>query len=160
MLKRLALTLLLITPSLASAEIPFLYDESLTKDDLKELSVRVEIVDNAKGACWTNLKEVREYAEEKLRTFGVEKSETDIMDTDLQTYWLFVHVAALRTLQNNAGMCLGSVDVSLESWTTINGKDHRSSLGDYHGRPALQAANFNKHALLALEYVFSRFPKK
>ena len=37
------------------------------------------IDDGAKGACWTNLKEVREYAEEKLRTLGVKVSETNYM---------------------------------------------------------------------------------
>ena len=40
-------------------------------DDAFRLSqidgVRVSLLDYAKGACWTNLKEVRDYAEEKLR---------------------------------------------------------------------------------------------
>ncbi len=33
--------------------------------------VKVVLAHDAKGACWTNLKEVREYAEEKLRMKGV-----------------------------------------------------------------------------------------
>ena len=40
--------------------------------DFSEIaSVHVQLVDTATGACWTNLKEVREYAEEKFRIKGV-----------------------------------------------------------------------------------------
>ncbi|MDA9948796.1 hypothetical protein N9C16_05280 [Paracoccaceae bacterium] len=40
--------------------------------ELRKLtSITVVLQDNASGACWTNLKEVREYAEEKLRMKGV-----------------------------------------------------------------------------------------
>ena len=95
MLKSLALTLLLIAPSLAGAESFFL-DESLTLDDLKSLDINVELGDGATGACWTNLKEVREYAEEKLRTVGLKVSDVEYMVAEKNTYWFVISVNANR----------------------------------------------------------------
>ena len=58
-----ALMLMIGSPATATV-----YDD---KFDLKNVaSIAVELVDNANGACWTNLKEAREYAEEKLRMRG------------------------------------------------------------------------------------------
>ena len=107
MLKRLALTLLLIAPSWVGAET-FFYDENLTLNDLKSLNINVELGDAAKGACWTNLKEVREYAEEKLRTFGLKVSDVEYMNADKNTYWFVISVNANRLNKDGSGPCLGT----------------------------------------------------
>ena len=38
---------------------------------LDKIKAMVNLVDQAKGGCWTNLRETREYAEEKLRMKGI-----------------------------------------------------------------------------------------
>ena len=107
MLKRLALTLLLIAASWVGAET-FFYDENLTLNDLTSLKINVELGDGAKGACWTNLKEVREYAEEKLRTFGLKVSDVEYMNADKNTYWFVISVNANRLNKDGSGPCLGT----------------------------------------------------
>ena len=93
-MKYLAFILAFMMPSLAAAEERFFFDENLTRDDLKKIEVNVELADNATGACWTNLKETREYAEEKLRTFGITVSDTKYMSTKIEHYWLVIGVSA------------------------------------------------------------------
>ena len=78
-------------------------------------------------ACWTNLKETREYAEEKLRTFGITVSDTS---TKIGHYWLTIWVSARRLYKNQSGSCLGALSFSLTAWSEINGKYH-NELGSY-----------------------------
>ena len=51
---------LVMLASNAAAEDRFFWDDNITADYIKNLEVRVTLGDNATGACWTNLKEVRE----------------------------------------------------------------------------------------------------
>jgi len=158
-MKYLALILAFMTTSVAAAEGTFFFHKNLTLEDLRELEVRVYLQDNATGACWTNLKEVREYAEEKFRSKGIKTSDTEIMDTGPKKYWFRITVAAKRMFNDNSGLCLGSIDLSLVAWSYPNNHVHLSTLGHYRGSPGVQPDNFNKWTLLALESVFSRFPK-
>ena len=82
-------------------------DDNITADYIKNLEVRVELLDRATGACWTNLKEVREYAEEKLRTFGVKVSQTEYSNPKANIYWLNIHVYAHRLYEDGTGPCFG-----------------------------------------------------
>ena len=157
-MKYLALILAFMTTNVAAAEGTFFFHKNLTLEDLRELEVRVYLQDNATGACWTNLKEVREYAEEKFRSKGIKTSDTEIMDTGSKKYWFIITVAAKRMFNDNNGLCLGSIDLSLVAWSDPNNQLHLSTLGQYIGMPGAQPVNFNNWTLLALEKVFSDFP--
>jgi len=115
--------------------------------------------DHATGACWTNLKEAREHAEKKFRSKGIKTSDTEIMETGSKKYWFIIKVAAKRMFNDNNGLCLGVIDLILVAWSYPNNQAHLSTLGQYIGMPGAQPDNFNKWTLLALESVFSRFPK-
>ena len=158
-IKYLAIIFAFMTTSVAAAEGTFFFDKNLTLEDLRELEVRVYLQDNATGACWTNLKEVREYAEEKFRSKGIKTSDTEFMDVSSKHYWLSISVGASRMYKNNEGWCVGSVDIKLMAWSVANGAKHLSILGLYSGQSGIQINNFNKFALLVLEQVFSEFPK-
>lgn len=69
---RLALILLLIAPSWAWAQI-FVSDETHLKD-LPPMFVKIH--DNATDGCWTNIKEVKDYAEGKLEIAGANLNYT------------------------------------------------------------------------------------
>ena len=157
-MKYLALILAFMTTSVAAAEGTFFFDENLTLEDLRELDVRVQLVDEATGACWTNLKEAREYAEEKFRSKGIKTNDTGSLDVKSKKYWFTIEVGARRILENNDGWCVGSIDVVLFAWSYPNNQLHLSILGRYVGMPAVQPDNFNKWTLLVLEEVFSDFP--
>jgi hypothetical protein len=160
MLKRLALTLLLIAPSLAGADDSFFFDDQITKEYLEGLEVNVSIQDDATGACWTNLKEVREYAEEKLRTLGVQVSETNYMVAEVNIYWFIIKVNARRLYKDGSGPCHGNYSISLDGWATINDVTHLALLGAREVKPFIPTTeNFNRPILIGLEKAFSDFPR-
>lgn len=160
MLKRLALSLLLIAPSLAGADDSFFFDDQITKEYLESLEVNVSIQDDATGACWTNLKEVREYAEEKLRTLGVQVSETNYMVAEVNIYWFIIKVTARRLYKDGSGPCHGNYSISLDGWATINDVTHLALLGEREVKPFIPTTeNFNRPILLGLEKAFSDFPR-
>jgi len=70
-------------------------------------TVHVQLSDNATNGCWTNLRETREYAEEKLRSKGAKiSSEPRLGDHD---YRFSVSVTAYRT----GGGCVAAVQIQL-----------------------------------------------
>ena len=71
-------------------------------------TISVALSDGAKDACWTNLREVREYAEEKLKIKGY-----NFVAEQGDGYLFEITVDAFR---NNAGICVGTFEV--EIWAT------------------------------------------
>jgi hypothetical protein len=80
-------------------------------------SISVILADDAQNACWTNLRETREYAEEKLEIEGYnvlpEGGEYDFI----------INVMGVR---NNRGMCFGFVTVDIRTF------NYRNRVGGAH----------------------------
>ncbi len=94
--------------------------DEMTYSDLKNLKVNVLLADSAKGACWTNLTESREYAEEKLRSAGA----TVVLPPSVPDYVLRLRVMSRR---NEAfKLCYGSIRVELLTPTMVNGRNHEA----------------------------------
>ena len=94
--------------------------DEMTYSDLKNLKVNVLLADSAKGACWTNLTESREYAEEKLRSAGA----TVVLPPSVPDYVLRLNVMSRR---NKAfKLCYGSIRVELLTPTMVNGRNHEA----------------------------------
>ena len=158
---KFALLFTLLAPSLAGANGGFFYDTSITKEYLENLEVNVSINDNATGACWTNLKEVREYAEEKLRTFGVKVSDIGYKVADTNIYWLNITVSASRLYQDGSGPCFGNYHIRLDGYTIINKVAHLAILGAKDTKGFIPSKEtFNRSIIVGLEKVFASFPKK
>ena len=75
--------------------------------------INVKLVDGAKDACWTNLREAREYAEEKLKIKGY-----DVVAKYAGEYEFRINVNAF---QDNRGVCVGNIEVSIEAPITHDG---------------------------------------
>ena len=76
-------------------------------------TIHVYLEDDAKDGCWTNLREVREYAEEKLRIAGYSTAaEKNIFGVNL-----LVRVLAYKS----NGQCLGNLSASLVKPTVQDG---------------------------------------
>ena len=56
--------------------------------------VDIQLLNDATGACWTNLKEVREYAEEKLRMKGVKIVNQRLPYDVFKSYRFQIHVVS------------------------------------------------------------------
>jgi hypothetical protein len=124
-------------------------------------TVKIELQDQAKGACWTNLKEVREYAEEKFRIEGIKvvedypKSNGKVV-FEKGMYWLTIRVASSRIYSDASGPCSGFISLSLNTVTWIDdvyhvGDLHRSTSG---GR---NKTNLNNYTIQAVQRLFDDF---
>ena len=82
--------------------------------------VDIKLMDGAKGACWTNLKEVREYAEEKLRMKGVKVVEKRSPFDILKSYRFEISVLSNRIYEGDSGPCYGNVSINLHAIGKIN----------------------------------------
>ncbi|MDC1346096.1 hypothetical protein N8159_02620 [Planktomarina temperata] len=153
----LALLMTLSTPVKA---LSFIFDSGVTGQDLKSIkSVYVSLNDDVVGGCWTNLKEVREYAEEKLRIKGI-KTTDDATYTSAEdkTYYLSIAVSGGRLYKNGTGPCVSSLSVYLEGWTKINGQLHLALLGRFAGNLA-DAENHNQNIIILMDRAFDSFPR-
>ena len=70
--------------------------------------ITIDLSDDATGACWTNLREVREYTEEKLRMSRYSVVQ-NAGDQSHQGFYFNIAVIGIRT----NGMCDGMVRVEL-----------------------------------------------
>jgi hypothetical protein len=89
-------------------------DDNAGPDQIGPVSIAMN--DNAVDACWTNLKEVREYAEEKLRMQGYALGEDSRAMVD---YTLLINVDGYRSTA--APTCVGSIIVMLAKGTVAGG---------------------------------------
>ena len=89
-------------------------------------SVAVVLLDDAEDGCWTNLRETREYAEEKLSSKGAKIIPKE--DYLTNSYAFIIHVVGYR---NTIG-CAARIGVRLETVTFI-----KNSNGDAIVHPAI-----------------------
>ena len=112
-----ALIALFFSTSVAAEERPPL-------DYIKQIKqIEVILDDGAIDACWTNLKESREYTEEKIRMAGGNLYETG------ERYWpdYYVLLLAVRSKRYLDGTCFGTIVADLKTGTNINGAYHDAS---------------------------------
>ena len=123
-----------------------------TANDFKSLgSIRMVLKDEARDACWTNLTESREYAEEKVIMTGSKpqpKSEDRYWGND---YLLVIKVTSKR---NKAlGLCYGDIEIALITAVEYNGFIHEASLWNYNG-PFMGQNNVNREVINAIKAFF------
>jgi hypothetical protein len=87
-------------------------------------TVNVDINDSANGACWTNLKEAREYAEEKFRIKGVNLRDSGPPYSGDGSYDLEINVNAKRIYKDGTGPCMGSIEIRLATFVELNETFH------------------------------------
>ena len=123
-------------------------------------TIKIELVDEAKGACWTNLKEVREYAEEKLRIQGInvvddypKSNGRVVFETGM--YWLTVTVVGNRWYTDGSGPCTGFLRFSIHTHVWLDSVWHVAILeGSTTG--AKNNTNFNNYIIQGLQSLFER----
>jgi hypothetical protein len=126
--------------------------KNFTTFDFHKLgSNNVVLNDKASDACWTNLTESREYAEEKVIMAGSKpqpKSEDRYWGND---YLLVIKVTSNR---NKAlGLCYGDIEIALITAVEYNGFIHEASLWNYNG-PFMGQNNVNREVINAIKAFF------
>ena len=113
-------------------------------------SVKVKLNDDAKDGCWTNLRETREYAEEKLRSKGANiVPERRYGNHD---YQLTVSVVGGRLNVNNK--CIANITLELVTMVVLKNSsgDDITHFADVHQNEHL-IAGYNKVNNSVLDYV-------
>ena len=101
-----------------------------TANDFKNLgSISVVLKDEARDACWTNLTESREYAEEKVLMSGSKPSIVEDRSWG-RDYLLIVKVGSHRS--EALGLCFGNIEISLITGAEYNGFVHEAGLARYN----------------------------
>lgn len=88
-------------------------DLGLSPDAIR--SIQVRLADNATEACWTNLQEVREYAEEKLRIANY-NVVNNLELARVPDFWFWIGVGARR---DPLDACDGLISVSVQSMAPV-----------------------------------------
>ena len=103
----IAVILILLTPTWAAA-LKFNAEMKLT--DLNPIYVSIN--DFAKGGCWTNLKEVKTYASDKLELSG--GVLIDSVEEVLKGNAFALNILVNAQRHKNLGMCYGSITITTE----------------------------------------------
>ena len=124
-------------------------------------TVKIELEDKAKGACWTNLKEVREYAEEKFRIKGIEvvddypKSNGRVV-FEKGMYWLSLKVISDRVFTDGSGPCIGLIQITIFTYVWIDNIRHVAGLNSFTSR-SINKTNLNNYTIQAVQKLFDDF---
>ena len=142
----------------AQAEGSFFFDEKLGIKDFKKMTVFVNLNDGATGGCWTNLREVREYTEEKLKLAGfkIANSADGRMDSTTGQYWFQIGIHARKLGQS----CFYSNRYVMEGWVWPRNIKHVAMLGEAFYNNGVKKDNVNQVILEQLNELFTLFPKK
>jgi hypothetical protein len=99
-------------------------------------SITVKLYDNAENACWTNLREAREYAEEKLEIEGYN------VLAEGNEYKFNIEVMGSR----DRGSCFGYVQINVFVGNYSNGVYGVHTIGTQTGA-ILDPDNFNTYVI-------------
>jgi hypothetical protein len=109
LMKFLAITAAVLFTTTNAANAAF-YSPSANSSSVG--SITVKLYDNADNACWTNLREAREYAEEKLDIEGYNV---------LAEGGEYNFSIAVNSERDNRGMCWGYVNLTIWAVSRRNG---------------------------------------
>jgi hypothetical protein len=120
----------------------------------------VLLENNAKGACWTNLKEVREYAEEKLRIKGIAVADKIEFKPASDGYYnLALEVDGRRLYKDNTGPCVGSLSLRMIGTDYFGGFYSYVTLARIDIPDEAQKDNLNRKAIEMVSEFFDKFPQ-
>ena len=142
-MKLFSLLFILIAPSWAVAEY---IDERFS---IKGVPIWVNLIDDAKEGCWTNIGEVRRYTEDKLVENGARVSENP------ENAALALNFRVLARRWPGAGWCYGSMTLSLNLEAFVPNTDLRVNGSIYRKQSIdIEPQNFN---ITALDWLSKKF---
>ena len=123
-MRAILLAFLMVFSTQASAEF-------MTYHDLKNLKyVDVILMDKAKNACWTNLTETRQYAEEKLRSANAKLFSSDSYEKVPAEYYALV-VKVMSRRSEVLQLCYGSIYIYIATPFNLNSFWHEAQAAGY-----------------------------
>ena len=115
---------LVMRTSLTSIIIFLFCNTAIYANDLRlgNSNIFVELGDYATGGCWTNLREVRNYAEGSMENFGARIQNQPWQGlADERHYRFMISVTGGRLYADGSGPCAAAIAIRIDGLTTING---------------------------------------
>ncbi|WP_288939235.1 hypothetical protein [uncultured Roseovarius sp.] len=147
-MSKILLTVAMLTAatSLSAQDKPNPKDLGLAPDAIR--SIHVRIADSASGACWTNLKEVRDYAEEKLRAKNYNLIDK-VQSPKVPDFTFWIGVVAQR---DSMDTCDGAINVSVQTLARVDRFFGRFVLTPEVSKTVSGAGrNFNRRVIEAVQ---------
>jgi hypothetical protein len=132
----------------------WIYDDNFALRNTMQMAVSIR--DSARGGCWTNLRESREYAEEKLRISGAKVRDKTEFEPNalLGSYYFEIYVHARRENKDGSGGCQGTIIISIYGNALLNGQNHVAAIFE-NSFITSQAVNLNNDILEAIGISFA-----
>ena len=135
-MRLIALILILIAPTWVFAEYS---DERFS---IKGAPIWVNLIDDAKDGCWTNIGEVRTYIEDKLAENGA------VVFENPENAALVLNFRVLAFRWDGSGWCHGSMTLSLNVEAVVPNTDLKVNGSLYRKQSIdIEPQNFNISAL-------------
>lgn len=142
--------LIALLMTLATQAGALVFDENF---NFKSKRLYVMLQDHAIEGCWTNLREAREYAEEKLRMKGA-IIQNDGWDSD--TFLLEITVISFRN-PNADSQCIGMIRVNISDMKYFNELNRRLALVSENSYALLHNKNLNTQVLDRISVALAEF---
>lgn len=128
--------------------------------DYASLDVTVSLNDGAEDGCWTNLKEVRDYAEGSLQNRGINILPPPYKGQVKQKIFeLYISVLGGRIYEDGTGGCYGSLDVALRAPEIIDDVIYYAEYTSLTGVIFSPDTNLNRRVLDGLSEYFRDYMK-
>ena len=104
---------------------------SQTHTNASKFTVSINLIDAARGGCWTNIQKVRDLTEKKIRKIGLKIDTFNLAETKDKQYVLDIFVKSNRHTFGNHSFCDGGASVNFKTNASINGLEHSATLAGF-----------------------------
>ena len=129
MRKLLLLILMFFASQSFAADSKFYFDKNFRAKDMKY--VKIMLVDQARGGCWTNSKEISKVLKQRFKELNVKVLSKNTGGTMGKDYIFYVFVSAQRLKSDGTGPCFGYMVVDLSTQTRLNNRVHSAKAMEY-----------------------------
>ena len=129
MRKLLLLILMFFASQSFAADSKFYFDKNFRAKDMKY--VKIMLVDQARGGCWTNSKEISKVLKQRFKELNVKVLSKNTGGTMGKDYMFYVFVSAQRLKSDGTGPCFGYMVADLSTQTRLNNRMHSAKAMEY-----------------------------
>ena len=129
MYKLLAIILIFFASQSFAADTKFYFDKSFRAKDMKY--VKIMLVDQARGGCWTNSKEISKALKQRFKELNVKVLSKNSGGTMGKDYIFYVFVSAQRLKSDGTGPCFGYMVADLSTQTKLYNRVHSAKAMEY-----------------------------
>ena len=145
MYKFLTMILIFFASHSFAADTKFYFDKNFRAKDMKY--VKIMLVDQARGGCWTNSKEISKALKQRFSELNVKTLSKNTGGQMGKDYIFYLFVSAQRLKSDGTGPCFGYMVADLSTSTKLNNRVHSAKAMEYTRGLWATNSNLNKSVL-------------